>query len=116
MGTLQGKTLFITGASRGIGKAIALRAARDGANVAVLGKTAQPNPKLPGTIGDTVTEVEAAGGKAIGCVCDVRFEDQVQAAVAETVRAFGGIDILVNNASAISLTPTLQTEMKRFDL
>jgi citronellol/citronellal dehydrogenase len=116
MGTLQGKTLFITGASRGIGKAIALRAARDGANVAVLGKTAEPNARLPGTVPGTVAEVEAAGGKAIGCLCDVRFEDQVQAAVARTVEAFGGIDILVNNASAISLTPTLQTEMKRFDL
>jgi citronellol/citronellal dehydrogenase len=116
MGTLQGKTLFITGASRGIGKAIALRAARDGANVAVVGKTAAPNPKLPGTVSSAVAEIEAAGGRAIGCICDVRFEDQVQAAVAETVRAFGGIDILVNNASAISLTPTAHTEMKRFDL
>jgi citronellol/citronellal dehydrogenase len=116
MSTLQGKTLFITGASRGIGKAIALRAARDGANIAVLGKTAEPNPRLPGTVPGTVAELEAAGGKAIGCICDVRFEDQVQAAVAETVRAFGGIDVLVNNASAISLTPTLHTEMKRFDL
>jgi citronellol/citronellal dehydrogenase len=116
MSTLRGKTLFITGASRGIGKAIALRAARDGANIAVLGKTAEPNPRLPGTVPSAVAEIEAAGGKAIGCVCDVRQEDQVQAAVARTVEAFGGIDILVNNASAISLTPTLQTEMKRFDL
>jgi citronellol/citronellal dehydrogenase len=116
MSTLQGKTLFITGASRGIGKAIALRAARDGANVAVLGKTVEPSARLPGTFPGTVAEIEAAGGKAIGCVCDVRFEDQVHSAVARTVEAFGGIDILVNNASAISLTPTLQTEMKRFDL
>jgi citronellol/citronellal dehydrogenase len=116
MSTLQGKTLFITGASRGIGRAIALRAARDGANIAVLGKTAQPHARLPGTVPEAVAEIEAAGGKAIGCICDVRMEDQVQAAVAQTVAAFGGIDILVNNASAISLTPTLHTEMKRFDL
>jgi citronellol/citronellal dehydrogenase len=116
MSTLQGKTLFITGASRGIGRAIALRAARDGANVAVLGKTAEPHARLPGTVPEAVAEIEAAGGKAIGCICDVRMEDQVQAAVAQTVAAFGGIDILVNNASAISLTPTLHTEMKRFDL
>jgi citronellol/citronellal dehydrogenase len=114
--SLAGKTLFITGASRGIGKAIALRAARDGANVAVLGKTDSPNPKLAGTVHDTVREIEAAGGKAIACVTDIRFEDQVNAAVAATVKAFGGIDILVNNASAIQLTPTLATEMKRFDL
>jgi citronellol/citronellal dehydrogenase len=116
MSTLAGKTLFITGASRGIGKAIALRAARDGANVAVVGKTAQPNPRLPGTVASAVAEIEAAGGRALACVCDVRFEEQVQAAVAQTVQAFGGIDILINNASAISLTPTLATEMKRFDL
>src|SRR5438270_7278966 len=102
--TLEGKTLFITGASRGIGKAIALRAARDGANVAVVGKTATPHPKLPGTVASAVAEIEAAGGRALACVCDVRFEDQVQAAVAQTVSAFGGLDILVNNASAISLT------------
>jgi len=114
--TLAGKTLFITGASRGIGKAIALRAARDGANVAVLGKTATPNPKLPGTVDEAVREIESAGGRAIGCIADVRFEDQMAAAVAATVKAFGGIDVLVNNASAISLTRTEDTDMKRFDL
>jgi citronellol/citronellal dehydrogenase len=115
-GSLAGKTLFITGASRGIGRAIALRAARDGANVAVLGKTAAPNPRLPGTVPATVAEIEAAGGRGLPCICDVRFEDQVLAAVAATEAAFGGIDILVNNASAISLTGTASTEMKRFDL
>jgi citronellol/citronellal dehydrogenase len=115
-GTLKGKTLFITGASRGIGKAIALRAARDGANVTVVGKTAVPSAKLPGTAHSAVEEIEAAGGRGLACVCDVRFEDQVAAAVERTVATFGGIDILVNNASAISLTPTAQTEMKRFDL
>ena len=113
---LSGKTLFITGASRGIGRAIALRAARDGANIAVLGKTDAPNPKLAGTVHETVREIEAAGGRGIACVCDVRFEDQVEAAVQKTLEAFGGIDILVNNASAISLTSTLATDMKRFDL
>jgi citronellol/citronellal dehydrogenase len=114
--TLKGKTLFITGASRGIGKAIALRAARDGANVAIVAKTAEPHPKLPGTVYDAAREVESAGGRALPCITDVRFEDQVAAAVARTVEAFGGIDIVVNNASAISLTPTAATEMKRFDL
>src|SRR4051812_36827742 len=116
MPTLAGKTLVITGASRGIGKAIALRAARDGANVAVLGKTATPNPRLPGTVHEAVAEIEAAGGRGVACVCDVRFEDQVLAAVESARTAFGGIDILVNNASAISLTPTAATEMKRYDL
>lgn len=116
MVTLRGKTLFITGASRGIGKAIALRAARDGANIAVVGKTEAPHPKLPGTVGDSVREIEAAGGKAIACVADVRIEEQMAAAVEATVAAFGGIDILVNNASAISLTSTEATELKRFDL
>jgi citronellol/citronellal dehydrogenase len=116
MKPLAGKTLFISGASRGIGKAIALRAASDGANVAVLGKTADANPKLPGTVHETAQEIQALGGKAIACVCDIRFEDQVQRAVDETVAAFGGIDICVNNASAISLTPTLSTDMKRYDL
>ena len=114
--TLAGKTLFITGATRGIGRAIALRAARDGANVAVLGKTDTPHPKLPGTVHDAVREIEAAGGKAVACIADIRFEDQVKAAVDATLAAFGGIDILVNNASAINLTGTLATEMKRFDL
>lgn len=114
--SLKGKTLFITGASRGIGKAIALRAARDGANVVVAAKTADPHPKLPGTIFSAKEEIEAAGGKAIACVVDVRMEDQIRAAVDEAVRTFGGIDILVNNASAISLTGTLDTPLKRFDL
>ena len=114
--TLRGKTLFITGASRGIGKAIALRAARDGANIAVVGKTENPHPKLPGTVADSVREIQAAGGQAIGCVADVRSEEQMEKAVGDTVQAFGGIDILVNNASAISLTDTEHTELKRFDL
>ncbi|MFO7276889.1 MAG: NAD(P)-dependent oxidoreductase [Pseudomonadota bacterium] len=116
MNTLSGKTLFITGASRGIGRAIALRAARDGANVAIAAKTAEPHPKLPGTIHTTAAEVEAAGGKALPLAVDIRFEDQVERAVAQAVERFGGIDILVNNASAISLTGTLATPMKRFDL
>ncbi len=114
--SLKGKTLFITGASRGIGLAIALRAARDGANVAVAAKTAEPHPKLPGTIYTAAKEIEAAGGKALPLIVDVRQEDQVYEAVERTVGAFGGIDICVNNASAISLTPTLQTDMKRYDL
>ena len=116
MASLSGKTLFISGASRGIGRAIALRAARDGANVAVLGKTDTPNPKLAGTVHETVAEIERAGGRGLACVCDVRFEDQVSSAVEKTLAAFGGIDILVNNASAIALTSTLSTDMKRFDL
>ena len=116
MSDLKGKTLFITGASRGIGLAIALRAARDGANVAIAAKTADPHPKLEGTIHTAAEEIEAAGGKALACVVDVRSEEAVQAAVDETVARFGGIDILVNNASAIQLTGTLATEMKRFDL
>jgi len=116
MGNLAGKTLLITGASRGIGRAIALRAARDGANIAVLGKTDLPNPKLSGTVHDTVREIELAGGRGLACVCDVRFEDQINAAVASTLTKFGGIDVLVNNASAIQLTSTLATDMKRFDL
>ncbi|MGA7713759.1 MAG: NAD(P)-dependent oxidoreductase [Rhizomicrobium sp.] len=114
--SLAGKTLFITGASRGIGLAIALRAARDGANIAIAAKTDAPNPKLPGTIHTAAAEIEKAGGQALPLVCDIRFEDQVTAAVEQTVGRFGGIDICVNNASAISLTGTLQTDMKRFDL
>ena len=115
-GTLEGKTLFITGASRGIGLAIALRAARDGANIAIAAKTAEPHAKLEGTIYTAAEEIEQAGGKALPIVCDIRFEDQVEAAVAKTAETFGGLDIVVNNASAISLTPTPQTDMKRFDL
>jgi citronellol/citronellal dehydrogenase len=114
--SLANKTLFITGASRGIGKAIALRAARDGANVVIAAKTAEPHPKLPGTIHTAAAEIEAAGGKALPLVVDVRHEEEVVAAVAKAVEAFGGIDVLVNNASAISLTGTLQTPMKRYDL
>ena len=116
MGSLANKTLFITGASRGIGKAIALRAARDGANVAIAAKTAEPHPKLDGTIYTAAEEIEAAGGKALPCIVDIRNEEMVQAAVDTTVETFGGIDILVNNASAINLTGTLQTSMKRYDL
>ena len=114
--SLKGKTLFITGASRGIGLAIGLRAARDGANVAVVAKTAEPNPKLPGTIYTAAKEIDDAGGRGLPIMCDIRFEDQIAAAVAKTVETFGGIDILVNNASAISLTNTEHTPMKRYDL
>jgi len=116
MSSLKGKTLFITGASRGIGKAIALRAARDGANIVIAAKTTEPHPKLPGTIHSAAEEIEKAGGKALACVVDIRFEDQVAEAVKQAVEKFGGIDILVNNASAISLTGTLETSMKRYDL
>ena len=116
MTTLAGKTLFITGASRGIGLAIALRAARDGANVAIAAKSAVPNPRLAGTIHEAAAAVNAAGGRGLALKCDIREEDQVGAAVAATVDAFGGIDILVNNASAIWLRGTLDTPMKRFDL
>ncbi len=116
MSTLQDKTLFITGGSRGIGLAIALRAARDGANIVIAAKTAEPNPKLPGTIFSAAAEIEAAGGKALPLQVDIRDETQVYAAVERAAAHFGGIDILVNNASAISLTGTLQTPMKRFDL
>lgn len=116
MTSLKGKTLFITGASRGIGKEIALRAARDGANVAIIAKTDEPHPKLPGTIHSAAAEIEESGGKALALKTDIRDEDQIADAVAKTVETFGGIDILINNASAINLTPTLQTPMKRFDL
>lgn len=116
MTTLKGKTLFITGASRGIGLAIAKRAAQDGANVAIAAKSAEPHKHLPGTIYTAAEEIEAAGGKALPIVCDIRFEEQVQAAVDQTVEKFGGIDICVNNASAINLTGTEATEMKRWDL
>jgi citronellol/citronellal dehydrogenase len=114
--SLNGKTLFITGASRGIGLAIALRAARDGANVAVAAKTVTPDPRLPGTIFTAAEEIEKNGGKALPIACDIRDEQSVEKAIADTAAKFGGIDILVNNASAISLTGTLQTPMKRFDL
>src|SRR5262245_24717276 len=114
--SLAGKTLFITGASRGIGLAIALKAARDGANIAVVAKTQEPNPKLPGTIHTAAQEIERAGGKALPLACDIRFEEQIADAVAKTVGTFGGIDICVNNASAISLTPIEKTDLKRFDL
>ena len=116
MNTLAGKTLFITGASRGIGLAIALRAARDGANVAIAAKSSVANPKLSGTIHTAAAEIQAAGGRALALKCDIREEDEVRAAVAATVDAFGGIDILVNNASAIWLHGALDTPMKRFDL
>uniref|UniRef100_T1JL64 Hydroxysteroid dehydrogenase-like protein 2 n=1 Tax=Strigamia maritima TaxID=126957 RepID=T1JL64_STRMM len=115
-GKLAGKTIFITGASRGIGKSIALKAAKDGANVVIAAKTAQPHPKLPGTIYTAAKEVEEAGGHCLPCIVDIRIEEQIQKAVDETVKKFGGIDILVNNASAISLTGTLDTDMKRYDL
>src|SRR6201985_2396768 len=110
---LKGRTLFITGASRGIGLAIALRAARDGANITVAAKTEEPHPKLPGTIYTAASEIEAAGGKALPLPVDIRNDEQVAAAVARTVETFGGIDILVNNASAISPTLTPDTDMKR---
>ena len=114
--SLHGKTLFVTGASRGIGLAIALRAARDGANVAIAAKTAEPHKHLPGTIYSAAEEIEKAGGKALPLIVDVRDEASVMEAVAQTVQQFGGIDICVNNASAIQLTGTLGTDMKRFDL
>jgi citronellol/citronellal dehydrogenase len=116
MPTLKNKTIFITGASRGIGKAIALRAARDGANIALVAKTTEPHPKLEGTLFTAAQDIERAGGKALDCACDIRFEDQIAAAVAKTVETFGGIDILVNNASAIHLTGTVETPMKKYDL
>ncbi len=114
--SLKGKTLFISGGSRGIGLAIALRAARDGANVTIAAKTDTPHPKLPGTIHTAVEEIEKAGGRGLPVLCDIREETQVAEAVARTVERFGGIDICVNNASAIQLTGTLETDMKRYDL
>jgi citronellol/citronellal dehydrogenase len=116
MTSLKDRTLFVTGASRGIGLAIALRAARDGANVAIAAKTAEPHAKLEGTVYTAAEEIEKAGGRALPLVCDIRFEDQVEAAVARTVETFGALDICVNNASAISLTPAAATDMKRYDL
>ena len=116
MSKLKNKTLFVSGASRGIGLAIAKKAAEDGANVILAAKTAEPHPKLPGTIYTAAEEIEEAGGKAFPVLCDVRFEDQLEDAVNKGAEHFGGIDICVNNASAISLTPTVNTEMKRYDL
>jgi citronellol/citronellal dehydrogenase len=114
--SFQNKTVLITGGSRGIGKAIALRLAKEGANIAIAAKTAEPHPKLEGTIYTAAEEIEKLGVKVLPLQCDIRFEDQIEAAVNKTVETFGGIDILINNASAISLTPTEQTEPKRFDL
>ncbi|KAF7256335.1 hypothetical protein EG68_06442 [Paragonimus skrjabini miyazakii] len=113
---LSGKVIFITGGSRGIGRSIALRAAKDGANVVIAAKTAEPHPKLPGTIYSVAEEVEKAGGKALPCVVDIRYEHEIQEAVDRAVKVFGGIDILINNASAISLTKTTATSMKSYDL
>ena len=114
--SLKGKTLFITGASRGIGLAIALRAARDGANIAIAAKTATPHPKLEGTIYTAAEQIEKAGGRALPLVVDVRDEDAVKAGIDKTAQTFGGIDIVVNNASAVSRTPVAETDMKRYDL
>ena len=114
--SLAGKKIFITGGSRGIGLAIALRAAKDGAMIAIAAKTNEPNPKLPGTIHTAASDIRAAGGEALAIQCDLRDENQISAAVEKAAKEFGGIDILVNNASAINLTPTLQTPAKRFDL
>jgi citronellol/citronellal dehydrogenase len=116
MGDLKGKTMFLSGGSRGIGLAIAKRAAKDGANIVIAAKTAEPHPKLPGTIYSAAAEIEEAGGKALPVICDIRDDKNVEEAVAAGIEKFGGIDICVNNASAISLTPTLQTPMNRFDL
>lgn len=116
MSNLAGKTLFITGASRGIGLAIAKRAAQDGANIVIAAKTAEPHPKLPGTIYTAAEEIEALGGKALPLIVDVRSEENVESAIQKAVDTFGGIDILVNNASAIGLTPTEATDMKKYDL
>ena len=115
-GDLSGKRIFVTGGSRGIGLAIALRAARDGASVAIAAKTSEPNPKLPGTIHSAAQEIRDAGGVALPIQCDLRDEEQIAAAVNQAAQEFGGIDILINNASAINLTPTEATPAKRFDL
>jgi citronellol/citronellal dehydrogenase len=114
--SFKNKTVFITGGSRGIGKAMALRLAKEGANIAIAAKTTEPHPKLEGTIYTAAEEIEKLGVKSLPLQCDIRFEHQIEAAVNKTVESFGGIDILINNASAISLTPTEQTEPKRFDL
>lgn len=114
--SFQNKTILVTGGTRGIGKAIALKLAADGANIVIAAKSVEENPKLGGTIFTAASEIEAAGGKALAVQCDIRFEDQIQNVVDKAVSTFGGIDILINNASAISLTPTEQTEPKRFDL
>lgn len=116
MRNLKDKILFITGASRGIGKAIAIKAAQDGAKIAVVAKTAEPHPKLEGTVYSAVEDINKVGGEGLPCIADIRFKDQVQTAVDATIREFGGIDILVNDASAIGLTSTLDTTMKKFDL
>ncbi|MFZ9921410.1 MAG: SDR family oxidoreductase [Candidatus Nanopelagicaceae bacterium] len=114
--SLAGKKIFVTGGSRGIGLAIAIRAAKDGAMIAIAAKTNEPNPKLPGTIHTAASDIRAAGGAALAIQCDLRDENQISAAVDQAAKEFGGIDILINNASAINLTPTLQTPAKRFDL
>ncbi len=114
--SLKGKVIFITGSSRGIGKAIALRTAREGAKIVVIGKTDQPHPKLTGTVHSTVEEIRELGGEAFAAICDIRYEDQIEAAVHTAIDNFSGIDILINNASAISLTSTPETSMKKFDL
>ena len=116
MNNLKNKTLFVSGASRGIGLAIAKRAAQDGANIILAAKTAEPHPKLPGTIYTAAEEIEEAGGQALPVICDIRDEENVRKAVSEGLEKFGGIDICVNNASAIQLTGTLHTDMKRYDL
>lgn len=116
MGDLKGKTVFITGGSRGIGKAIGIRLAKEGANIVIAAKTAEEHPKLPGTIYSAAKEIEDAGGKALPVIMDIRSEEMVEAAVSIAVEEFGGIDILINNASAINLSPTLQLPMKRYDL
>lgn len=115
-GNLKGRTLLITGASRGIGLSIAKKAARDGANIAILAKTTEPHPKLPGTIYTAAEELRKLGGKAIALKCDIRFEKEVQAAIDATVKAFGGIDIVINNASAIQMKNSEDMDMKKYDL